>query len=110
MKIIDEKEFDALKKRWLDKTNGINAEEMSCLINYCCKYHDVPDEEQPTNQVEQLVMCCDGCKYLGQRFEHLNNHENGKWYNCKYPLPFHIHNKAVPWVSEKEHKCEVKST
>lgn len=81
------------------------CDECNCIVG---KSHSHQNSESV--RVDAVVMCCDGCKYLGQRIEHLNDFGDGKWYDCKYPLPFHVHNKAVPWVPENECKCKAKKT
>ena len=49
-------------------------------------------------------MKCDDCIYLGIVFEHLRGYDGcEKWVQCKYPLPFHYSEKAVPYI---EHQCK----
>ncbi len=56
MKVINSYKFDILKKVWLSKDQFLSTEEMTKMLNHCCKHHDVPDEEQPSRQVDENVI------------------------------------------------------
>lgn len=51
-------------------------------------------------------MKCDTCKYLGAVLDHLKGHDGVKeWRHCKYPLPYHADDKAIPMGVK--HNCKV---
>lgn len=42
---------------------------------------------------------CDGCKYLGHEYKHLQGvHGVKTWVQCNYPLPFYVVPSATPMV------------
>ena len=49
-----------------------------------------------------------GCKYLGERFEHLAGC-NGieEWRNCKYPVPPYVNKPALPMGQGYCEECKV---
>lgn len=55
-------------------------------------------------------MKCDLCVHLGNVLAHLKGHDEiEEWRYCKYPLPYHIVDRAIPMGENHDCKCFYKS-
>lgn len=55
-------------------------------------------------------MKCDLCVYLETVLKHLKEYDDIEvWRHCKYPLPYHVYEKAIPMGVEHNCKCFSKS-